>query len=452
MERWMLMKLFIYYIGDPTTPYPPLIHGLQMVADSLTHLTLFGCHGLQLRDILETCPNLEYLTTRHRDPIMPLSTSSIYPKMKHLVLYQRLKRPLKHETVISIISRFPSLRVVEIKPMAESSVLPLLHKYCPHLLAVYFGNPTYHFGCIADVVYPNRKGIESVYLKGPNSYKQHDLIQFLHSERDTLTLLQFNGDIEINDNAPWSLLNGHVLPPSDQPPDYNSPSFPRLIDFHFTNLNPSTTSVPMVQWILSNAHNLSAIHIHDIYFRPEIAKAMIKLKHLRKVHIDVVSNEDDDGVHQFLKHHIALGDRSTLKYVMVETSHIDISAKPWIPLLSRLPRLKNLELLAQAISENCIPFMAEIGQGCPVLENLTLGVDGADLADGLLVPLRNHPNIKWLRIGAADSLSVEDLVALCTFRDLTKLILSFNAADDVLEMLNKHIPNVEIDPYDDDDE
>ncbi|KAJ8652396.1 hypothetical protein O0I10_011976 [Lichtheimia ornata] len=432
---------------DRTTPHLPVIHGLQMIADSLTHLTMFGCRGLQLRDILETCPNLVFLKATHGRAILPLSPSSIYPKMKHLALHRRLKRPRKHEDMVDVIRRFPSLRMLELTPMAESSLLPLLHKHCPYLLAVVFENSCRIFYRVTEIVYPNRKGIETVYLEGCNFYKQDDLIQFLHPQRDSLQLFQFHGDIEINDNASWAIWNGHVQHhhhQQQQPPDY-SPSFPQLMDFHLTNIHPSTTGVPMTLWILLNAHNLATIHIHDTYFRPNIVNAMIKLNHLQKVHIDVVSNENDDSIHQFLGHHIALGNRSTLKDVIVETTHIEISAKPWMPLLSKLPRLKNLELLAAAISENCIPLMEEIGQGCPALENLILGMDGAELADGLLPPLRRHPNLKWLKIGADEPLSNHDLMALCTFRSLKELILLFTITEvDLLEMLNDHIPIVEI--------
>lgn len=424
-------------------PLLPLIHGLQLIADSLTHLLIYDCPFLQLCDILETCPNLVSLRTMNVDAIMPLLSSSSYPKMTHLTLHGQSERARTHENIVNVLRTLPSLRVLEIFPIPDSSLLPLLHKHCPYLQVILYGFLRRFSLDLPEKVQANRKGIASAYLHGRDFYKQDDLVQFLHVQRDSLETLKFRGDIEIDDDdAFWTISNGHVQS-SNQHPE-NNPSFPRLVDLGFTNIHPSTTGVPMVLWILLNAPNLTTIHIHDIYFRPAIVNAMIKLRHLQKIQIDVVSKEDDNGIRTFLKHHIALGDHSTLEHVVVDSNPVEMSKKPWIALLSRLTRLKNLELLAGVISDNCIPIMAAIGQGCPTLEKLTLGMYGAELADGLLMPLRKHSNLEYLKIGADESLSDNDLLALCTFLGLKQLQLRFIVSDDLLEMLEDRIPHVEI--------
>lgn len=119
-------------LGGPTTPSLRLFHGLQMMGDSLTHLAIDQCPCIQLRDIMQTCLNLVLLKTMDVDEVMPLSSSSICPKMKQLALYQQPER-CKHETMVDVLRRFPFLRVLEITPMPDSSLLPTLHKHCPYL-------------------------------------------------------------------------------------------------------------------------------------------------------------------------------------------------------------------------------------------------------------------------------------------------------------------------------
>ncbi|CDH54822.1 predicted protein [Lichtheimia corymbifera JMRC:FSU:9682] len=419
----------------PTTPRLPLIRGLQMIADSLTHLTLYDCTSLQLRDILEACPNLVFLQTSHVDAGMSLSSSSTYPKIKHLALYNQSAQARSHEDMVDVLARFPSLRILEIPPMPDSNLLPILHTHCPYLQAIFYAYTSEDFDVTILSVHPNRKGIASACLYG-DDYKQDDLIRFLHLQRDSLEVIHFCGSINIHANAYWTISNGRVLPPT---PDYNNPSFPRLVDLHFTNDDPSSQS---------------SIHFHYSYFLPGIANAMTKLKHLQKLQTDILHNVDidhdiqvdtisNDSIQQFLQHHIALGDRSTLEHVVVKMDTMEMSDMPCIRLLARMTRLKYLELLVSDVPSTCIPFMKEISQGCPSLEKLTLGAFGSMLADGLLMPLRTHPNLKCLDVGD-HPLSNHNMMALCTFRNIKQLELHYPVPTDLREILQDHIPKVYI--------
>ncbi|KAJ8652591.1 hypothetical protein O0I10_011737 [Lichtheimia ornata] len=446
-----LKELYIQSLS--TTGRLPLIHGLQLVGNSLTHLTLFECPYIQLRDALEACPNLVRLETMNVDAVMSLSPSSSYPKLEHLSLYDISEYGRSHENMVDVLARFPSLRVLEVSPMADSSILPILHKHCPHLQTIYYEHVDVEFGTATTEFHPNRKGIASAYLGGSELYKQDDLIQFLHLQQNSLEGLYFHGNIQINDDAFWDVSNGRVRLRDQyqhqQPPEGNpsESSFPRLTELYFTSNLPTTTHMQMMLWIASNAPNLNTIHIHISSFRSHFAHAMIRLKHLHTVRINALSNDvNDTGIQQFLEHHVALGDQSTLEHVTLRMGRVGVSQNAWIALLSRLTRLKNLELLAGIMPENCIPIMEEIGQGCPALKKLTLGVYDAVLADGLLMPLRKHSNLQCLWIGAT-SLSDTNLLALCTFHHLKQLSLECRVPKGLLEILQDHIPKVNIFPY-----
>ena len=78
--------------------------------------------------------------------------------------------------------------------------------------------------------------------------------------------------------------------------------------------------------------------------------------------------------------------------------------------------------------------MEQISQGCPALDKLTLGMDGAQLPSGILKPLRKHTSLQQLSIGSV-SLSDADIIALATFSNLKHVHLHPDISKDVLEVL-----------------
>lgn len=434
-----------------------MIHGLRMIADSLTHLTLYECPFLQLRDILETCHNLVSLKTMHVNAIMPLSSSSIYPKMTHLALYSLSDTEVAHGNMVDILSRFPSLRVLEISPMPSSSILSILHQHCPHLQMLYYGISS----CFSDdtiELHPNRKGLALACI-GANEgdiVRQDDLVGLLHMHIDSLEKFEFRGTMDV-DGSYWKFENGRVqvqqqadndddqvdVPLHGSDPTLPGTFFMRLTSMLFSGTRRSLSHGFML-WMVSNAPYLSAISLLKCYFQPDIANAMIKAKHLSKLEIfHSLGYEGNEGIKRFLDYHIAMGDGSTLEEVIIRMVNVDTTVALWIRLLSRLKCLKNLKLLVLRISEDCIPVMEEIGQGCPALKEVTLGHADSELAHGLIKPLCKHPNIESLRIGTGP-LSHEDLMDLCAFNNLKQLQLQFTVADRTLKMLRDHIHKVEI--------
>lgn len=452
---------FYYFVGAPTTPRLPLIHGLQMVADSLTHLSLYECPGLQLRDIVETCPNLVSLETMNVDAIVPSSSSSTYPKVTHLALHAISETARsQHDNMVDILGRFPSLQSLKITPMPSSSILSILHQCCPHLQILHYGLRSSFSDDIIDV-HPNGNGVTFVSL-GANEediFNQDDVIGFLHVHIESLEKFTFRGIMDAN-NSYWRLANGKVrIQQVDDVPRPHSryardPTLPqaffmRLDSIMFTGPELSSCH-EFILWMISNAPNLNTIRLRKSYFQLDIANAMINARHLCKLEIfHSWGNGGDEGIERFLGYHIeTMGSGSTLEEVIIRVVNLGMSRTPWIRLLARLKCLRNLKLLAGSISEDCIPVMEEIGQGCPALKELTLGHADCGLPDDLFKSLCKHPNLECLRIGA-ESLSNDDLMDLCAFKNLKQLHLPSIVEDDMLEMLQDHIPKVEL--IDDDD-
>lgn len=188
-----------FILGLGITPPRPLLKGLHLIADSLTHLEIW-CRGcIQSRDILETCPNLSSLIAEEANVTMPLlSSSTCYPKMTHLKLVDLPTKAITYGNMINILSQFPSLLSLEITPMPYSSLLTVLHKYCPYLQVLSYG--AYHNNLMHNMdVYPNQKGIMLARLDENGACMQDDLIQFLHLHQHSLETFSF-GNIVRNDN------------------------------------------------------------------------------------------------------------------------------------------------------------------------------------------------------------------------------------------------------------
>lgn len=442
-------------LGDESTSRRPLLNGLALIADSLTHLTIHDCRSVELRDILESCPNLLSLNVVGMDAIMPSLASIQFPNLTHLALFHSKRTSLTKEDMVDILSRFPSLLRLEIAPMHDSSALILLHKHCAYLQVLCYGDSSTNFRQHAQGTHPKQKGINSTYLSGSFMYDQDHLIQFLLLNRHSLERFDFSGEMfndDDDDNVIWEISNGrleqrdhqHSLKLDNDSTSQSGNLFPHLIDFHFKEFM-SPLSAPFMQWILLNALNLKAIHLPESLFLPGIASAMVQLKHLSKLETYYVyaTGEDDDddaiGIRQFLENHITMAGRSTLEHIIVHNEE-DIAQVTWISLLSRLKCLKHLELFFVPMDDDCLSIVGEIVQGCPALEELRLDLENTEMPQGLLEPLRRL-SVKCLRIDAA-SISNADLLVLASFNSLERLYLRCDIPDDMLVLLKSRIPKV----------
>ncbi|CDH54805.1 predicted protein [Lichtheimia corymbifera JMRC:FSU:9682] len=438
---------------DQTSPRLPLVNGLRLIADTLTHLSIHVYPSVQLRDILETCPNLVFLDAQDVDFVMPSSPSSRYPKITHLSIHEMPETTRSRDNIIDIFSRFPSLLSFEITPMPDSNLLTVLHDYFPYLQVLYFGDKNHHPEK-TDIRPNGRKGVISAHLGGSraNFYKRDDMVQFLHSNRHSLEELEFEGEID-DDDSFWKLEeDGQViqqrddlyspLRSGDEDPAQTDTSFKRLGSIEFSGAEADVCS-PVITWAISNARSLKSIVIHQSYIQSNVSNAMIQSKHLSKLKIFQDSTDEDyEGIIRFLEHHIQLGDQSMLEEIIT----YEISPEmEWIPLVPRLKRLKKLKFLVNDIPEDCIPLIEAIARGCPALKKLILGMPFAELADGLLEPLRNHPSLEILKIGTK-SLRADHVITLCTFTNLKSLELECQVTSDMLTLLECHLPKVELYP------
>lgn len=435
-----------FILGFDVTSQRPLLKGLHLIADSLSHLEI-SCCDIQLRDILVSCPNLSSLTAEEVDVTMPLST--YYPRMRHLSLQQISAATHTYDNVIDFLSQFPSLLSLEITPMPYSSLLTVLHKYCPYLQVLYYGADHNDYKDSMDV-HPNKKGITLARLDENDTCMQDDLIQFLHLHQHSLETFSF-GNIERNDNPLWELSRGQVVSSGhrmaslrpEEDPARSETSFNKLIDIDIS-VDDLPSSEAFIIWLISNAPNIRVISCLESQLQPCITNAMTKLQHLSRLEISGAGGiHSFQGIIQFLEYHIALGHQSTLEQLDIHSGR-RMSKATWLPLISKLTCLKNLELFV-SIPKECIPAMAEIGQGCPSLEKLSLKLWGGELADGVMESLHSLSNLKSLEI-KGKSLSSSDLVILTTFPSLQKLHVRCDTKvpDYIVQLLYKHIPKVMI--------
>lgn len=333
--------------------------------------------------------------------------------------------------------------------MRDSSALIVLQQQCPYLQVLCYDGAG--LDPEAKNIPSQKKGITSAYLSGYLSYDQDHLIQFLLSNQHSLEIYDFEGENIIkNRDAIWEISNGRLEQRNPQQSlqltsQQSGPLFTRLLNFRSVE-EKSSSAAPFMQWVLLNSPNLKAIDMSESLFQPDVANAMIQLKHLSKLKIDYVNASDDDNsnyisIKQFLEHHIALGDRSTLEHVIVDMDDVDMSEVTWISLLCRLKCIKKLELITVNMGEHCRSILEEIGQGCPSLEELTLGLEETEMAEGLLAPLRQLSNLKCLTLGAWEICNTDFLV-VASFNSLERLYLRCDISDDMLVLLESRIPKV----------
>ncbi|CDH54819.1 predicted protein [Lichtheimia corymbifera JMRC:FSU:9682] len=418
----------------------PILSGLQIVAASLTHLYIMDGSCLRLSDIMESCPNLVSLTTDEMNVGVPLSTC--YPKMKHLSIHKLTRTPLDYDTLVYLLSRFPSLLSLDITPRPDCRLLTILHEHCPCLQRLYFGSRSFPASNIE--VHPDRRGVTLARLHGYRQhYMQDHVIQFLLTHQNSLETLECDGKIIKHGDAIWKLSDGGRLLQLNGNGDPTQ-SFTRLANLRFSE-GCSLSCGPFITWIVKNAPNLKAISLIEPVLQPAIADVLIKSPHLSKLEITRLWEDDDlfsgdfEGIFDFFLYHISMGAQSTLQEIILHAGMRLYSELEWIHLISKLKCLKNLELLAHFIPMDCIPLLEAIGQGCPALEMLTLGKKDATFQAGLMAHLCKFSNLKCLRIRAR-ALSDNDLVALTMIPSLELLYLECDVPDFIMQRLLKHIP------------
>ncbi|CDH57688.1 predicted protein [Lichtheimia corymbifera JMRC:FSU:9682] len=411
----------------------PQLKGLAMVADTLTHLEVGFNSSLHLLDILRTCPNLTFLKTKGVDVVLPSSSSSLqYPRLTHLGLHSWSPVYVDIENLLGL---FPKLVWFEISPMPEgSSVLHVLPQQCPSLRTLSYGREIEEKEA-KRIIHVKGRGITVARLGEGDMVVQDDLIKFLSQHHQTLKELDL--DIQVFNpedyTIPWDLADGKLIHYGTVVPM----SFPVLQTLRVADEDYYT--LPCLQWILENAPQLESISIPEPLFIRDTARGLKKLKHLKKLHVNDASGLVDGRViGPLLQHHAALGDRSTLEHIQVNFDTYQLSDVAWLPFVCGLKKLKKLDLFADYMMGDCIPFLKKLGKGCPSLDELMLGYGGANFEGGLITALGTHPNLRSLYIGA-HALSEHELRCLANFPKLERVYLYLPPSDSLRDYLPKRI-------------
>lgn len=172
---------------------------------------------------------------------------------------------------------------------------------------------------------------------------------------------------------------------------------------------------------------------------------MINSRHLSKLKIvaGFASEEDtNEAMLRFFEHHSGMGEKSTLQEVTIETDQLMLETA----LISRLQCLKKLELIARSVHSSSLPGLEMISQGCPALEELTLGwrTDPYEFGLGIIPLFSQHSNLKCLKIGPSCTPDLSDLVMMATYPSLERLYLHCDVPTSIMTILRKHISEVVI--------
>ncbi|KAJ8657662.1 hypothetical protein O0I10_006728 [Lichtheimia ornata] len=411
------------------------LKGLAMVADTLTHLDLGYNSSLHLRDIMQTCPNLTFLRFHDVNAVIPSSIGSLqYPRLAHLGIHSYSPENVEKDNLVRVLSLFPNLVSFEMSPMPEdSSILLLLTQQCPHLRTLFYGREMEEKDT-KPIIHAKEKGITVARLGQDDMFDPDGLITFLSQHHQTLKELDLDIDIEDEDDghSSWGLKDGNLIRHGKVVPM----SFPNLQTLRIAGDDYSST--PCLPWILENAPQLESITVPESRFTRDTTQGLKQLKHLKKLHVnDVFGKVKDAAIGPLLQHHAALGDRSTLVHIQVTFDTDQLSDVAWLPLMCGLKQLKKLDLFADRMRRDCIPFLAKLSIGCPALDDLMLGYPSTHLEDGLIEVLCPHPNLRSLYIG--DHLEDEDLFCLANFPKLERVYLCFPPPDYIVDSLPKRI-------------
>lgn len=414
-----------------------LMNVLGSIGSRLTHLkittytTIPGTPLVALRDLLEGCPNLVSLDAPRIQHQSPSLLSRQYHKLIHLRSYYWSTESLAYDNMVNVLTHLPSLVSLDVGPIPDMKVLPMIHQYSPNLkLLAYGGYDSY------DMVYDDQQqGLEKFCIgQLDNVYNSDDLIATLVQHSGSLKVLQLAGAIEGNNLT---------LEGSSSSNNNNNIEFKKLEKLEIEAGNDESL-MPLAASTIRRAPHLHTVYINPMADRHEdLFDAIIKLHHLRNF-CSWLTTDRCPHFSKFIRHHIDLGERSTLQELEIT---LPSSTTYWLSAIARLHHLRTLILwIRQPLQGRDYTqyqdIMSTIAMGCPGLEKLALyGIKS--VPKGVLLPLHAHPGLRCLRIEAQQALSVEDALAILIIPNLNRLELVVPPDNDIQELLQSKIPVVE---------
>lgn len=397
---------------------------LESVSCTLTHFELKSSLSqtrplpIVLHDLLDTCPKLVSLVVRGIKAEM--SCTSQYPEMKHLSLFRLPTESITYDAMQQVFSRFPSLVTLDVGPMPDSRILPVVHDYCPLIQQLSFGSSS---SMNKSTFTYNGKGLQQLAIGfAPQSMcRQEDVVSMLLQHKYSLQSFRLAGNIATG--------NHEILE--------HTPTFMQLeeLDFRYA----SNSCMDILLWMMHQAPNLKHIQLwHGANENQHILRAMTQLKHLRRVCIQMI-NMERPVLPEFIQHHVNLGIKSSLASVRIVCNGEAGDSSSLIP-ITRLQRLRSLEIFSHGIIPGSYKLlMSHIAKQSPSLEELKLLSTMADIDSSILEPLQSHPGLKRLMIFGSD-LSQEDLLYLTSVPKLEYFETWSKISNVVLELLEKKIP------------
>lgn len=406
---------------------------LSSVAGTLTHFELKSSLSqtsplpIVLHDLLHACPNLVSLVTKGIKADMSSTSNRQYPQMKHLSLFRLPGDSITYDAMRDLSSRFPSLVSLDVSPMPDSRLLPVIHHDCPLMQQLSFGCSSSRWDKATTTNHHHQQGLRKVAIGvGQSTCNQADIISMLVQHRHSLQSFRLDGEIVISSSH-----NDDV--------DVDMEPFTQLEELDFRDANNSC--ITLFLWIMQHAPYTTHLQLwYGANGHQHIIDAMIRLKHLRKVCIHQ-SHIEQTLLPEFIQHHIHLGNASSLEYLKIVYDDTPQHPKSLIP-ITRLQRLRSLEIFTHGIiPESFDILMHHVAHQCPSLEDLKLSSAMAEIAGSIFQPLRFHAGLKRLKVLCSD-LSQGDMLFLTQFPKLEYFETWSDISNDVLASLQEKIDTI----------
>ncbi|KAJ8652920.1 hypothetical protein O0I10_011454 [Lichtheimia ornata] len=330
--------------------------------------------------------------------------------------------------MVNVLSHLPSLVSLDVTPMPDTKLLPVIHQYRPNLKLL-----AYHSNDPCDLVYDDaQQGLEKFFIgQLSDTYSSDDLIMTLIQHCGSLKELRLIGAITGNTMT----LEGSNI------------EFARLEKLEIEATDESL--IPLTTSIIQRAPHLHTVYINPIGREEEdLFNAIINLRHLRRF-CAWTTTKHCPSFSKFLRHHIDLGKRSTLEELEIALEMFT-TPKYWFSAIARLRYLRTFILwfchrptggAGDYVDYRSI--MSTLSEGCPSLENLSLFATYATIPKGSICPLHAHPGLRSLTIESQDEIPPGDITAILAIPNLKHLVLDVPMNDDMLQLLQSSIPRVE---------
>lgn len=281
--------------------------------------------------------------------------------MRHLNLFQATPRITSQQELITILTLFPFLTFLAINPALDqpTTILSQTYQHCPFLEhLIYWDDYHLYRDCATTTATAACSSSNRLCVGNHRSVLTMENIALCMIQRAaSLDAFEYQGLFNPDDHLALTML-----------PEFGS--FPKLRAIDFSNINGPCTL--FLIWVIQHAPHLHSITLHHPAMDSFLIDAMIQLEH---VHTLNIKTHNAGSLLPFMKHHVRLGYRSTLRHIQVSTTNTMCNAL-WFREIANLQNLESFELcIPKRILETFAPFFQQMAQGCKKLKSLKLVAD-----------------------------------------------------------------------------